>query len=378
MKPPQRPITEFVEFPMPDGSRGRTSWTVKPGTKDSGAKLIVEYVNEKGERVVQEYSHPLEFQKEWGSRTRFVDPDPQNPHYQDLRKDIDEWLAARRREQGGFEEVDGVAFDEGSSMAKSAKGGASAADKAKIAQAEKHLKGVQNDIVEEKQLQDEYNAILEKITEGVKRGQPYDFSALSEHEQDVISAVLDNVNPEKLPLRELRVMQHKPKYYPRDKLAIDLPSPLEQRLNRLYDIEARAIEALRDANIPLYDKLRAASPSQKARDDILKRARGSDEVSGQMPPSGLLDVDHIVPLNEIKDMPGFKDLDWRDQVFIINMKENLRAVDMSLNRSRGDKSWDDPSWGRRGEYTRAALDAIIAEEAKIRAILQSEINRRRI
>ncbi|MBI5877237.1 MAG: hypothetical protein HZB53_06280 [Chloroflexi bacterium] len=121
-QPAQRPLTEFVEFPLPDGSRGRTAWTVVPAGEHTDARIIVEYVNAKGERVRQEFSHPTEFAEEWGSRTRFVDPDPKNPQYQDLRRDIDEWL--RRNGHRDIAETDLVPDFGDSSMARSGRAAA--------------------------------------------------------------------------------------------------------------------------------------------------------------------------------------------------------------------------------------------------------------
>lgn len=107
---PRRPVTEFVEFPLPDGSRGRTAWTVTSDTGDGLPKIIVEYVNAKGERVKKEYIKYDDFEKEWSSRTRYVDPDSLD--YQDLRRDIEAYLRSLGHED--IVETD-MPFDYGSS-----------------------------------------------------------------------------------------------------------------------------------------------------------------------------------------------------------------------------------------------------------------------
>jgi hypothetical protein len=143
----------------------------------------------------------------------------------------------------------------------------------------------------------------------------------------------------------------------------------------LYNTQDRALLDLAESKRPLYEKLRSASPTERLRDRVNGKARGLDQVSGAAPPSGSLDVDHVVPLNRIKDMDGFRDLPWADQVAIVNYEPNMRAVDSSANRSRGDKRWSDV-WSGRNQYSPESLRNIIAEEARLELELQKEINRR--
>lgn len=89
----RHPITEFIEYPLPDGRRGRTAYTVTPSTPDTPPKITVEYIDADGQRVTLEYDHPLLFEKEHGSRSRFLFPSEEAS----IRADVDEWLRSRRK-----------------------------------------------------------------------------------------------------------------------------------------------------------------------------------------------------------------------------------------------------------------------------------------
>ncbi len=155
----------------------------------------------------------------------------------------------------------------------------------------------------------------------------------------------------------------------------ELESEADILLRESREAEERAIEALRRSTQPLYDRLRAASPSASVRETVLRRAGGQDQFLRAAPPSGALDVDHIVPLSEIARMDGFARLDWKDQVEIANALENLRAVDRSANRSRQALSWGD-EWAGRSIYTPEALRLAQRTEEEARAAIQRMIRQR--
>ncbi len=133
----------------------------------------------------------------------------------------------------------------------------------------------------------------------------------------------------------------------------------------------KAEEDLRNSNLSLYDKVRAATPRTKAAENALKRAAGVDEISGT--PSSKLQVDHLVPVKEIVNMPGFDKLSWEDQISIVDMSENLKAMDGSANASKGAYSWEE--WPNAKEYypDLNLRNKMIAEEARIRAKIQKAI-----
>lgn len=89
----QRPHTEFIEHRLPDGGRTYTAYTGHPD-----GSLSVEFQRPDGTRHTQRYSTLADYQAQWGSRTRAVAPDPANPEYRDLMRDIDEFYSGRRSE----------------------------------------------------------------------------------------------------------------------------------------------------------------------------------------------------------------------------------------------------------------------------------------
>jgi hypothetical protein len=63
-----------------------------------------------------------------------------------------------------------------------------------------------------------------------------------------------------------------------------------------------------------------------------------DYVTGQLHPMSELHVDHVVSVNEIFEMEGFGRLSIDDQLQILDMPENLRFLEESLNESKKDAS----------------------------------------
>jgi hypothetical protein len=135
---------------------------------------------------------------------------------------------------------------------------------------------------------------------------------------------------------------------------------LAREIRRNAEQDARLVEQLRQESIPLYDKMRAASPNSTAMRSVLGGARGLDFATGLPPRTASLDVDHIIPLRELVFMPGFKDLSFDSQLAIVNDVSNLRAIDSAANRSRSDWSWS--------EWPQAANHYGDGELAKMRTL----------
>jgi hypothetical protein len=119
--------------------------------------------------------------------------------------------------------------------------------------------------------------------------------------------------------------------------------------------------------------MRIASPSHKARSLVRAEARGLDAVTGLPPRSGgALEVDHIVTLDEIVQMPGFDKLRPDRQLEIVNDVRNLRAVDELANSSRKNRSW--AAWPQALiYYDTVALAKMRALEDELRAYLTGRI-----
>jgi hypothetical protein len=137
------------------------------------------------------------------------------------------------------------------------------------------------------------------------------------------------------------------------------------------EVEERLVEQLIREGRPLYDVMRAASPSSVVRSKVRSSARGLDAVTGVAPRSGNLQVDHVVPVRTIVDLPGFDKLRYDDQLAIVNDVTNLRAVDAIANGSRNDRSWS--------EWPQARLfydDVALAEMRRLEAELEVYLTER--
>ena len=201
--------------------------------------------------------------------------------------------------------------------------------------------------------------IIRKLQQNAVPGQTrINLDALNAEEREVLEQVFPDHDLETLTLREVVAGRGIP--------GADLA--------KLYAAEEAALDDLADASLPLYERMRARTPSGRARDVVLGRGN-VDEFSRLPPPSGSLDVDHVYPLRRIVDMPGFAQLDIKAQREIINDPQILRGVDSSMNRSRGDRLWSE-AWPGRSQYDAAALARAEADEARVIAYLQEQIRAR--
>lgn len=86
----------------------------------------------------------------------------------------------------------------------------------------------------------------------------------------------------------------------------------------------------------LYNELRKVSPdnaAKKAVNDV--EGKKVDPVYGYE--VDVLEADHIVPLKEIVEMPGFDQLSFEDQKAIANLRENFMGLGKRTNASKGAK-----------------------------------------
>jgi hypothetical protein len=126
------------------------------------------------------------------------------------------------------------------------------------------------------------------------------------------------------------------------------------------DAEKELIKQLYREGRPLYEIMRAASPSSASRAAVGRASSGLDAVTGLRPRTGTLDVDHVLSLNEIVRMNGFEKLRPDRQLEVVNDLKILRAVDSSANASRGARSWS--------QWEQAAIHYDPAGIARMRAL----------
>jgi hypothetical protein len=110
--------------------------------------------------------------------------------------------------------------------------------------------------------------------------------------------------------------------------------------------------------------------SDAARRDAIEESQGLDMISGKRP--AVLSVDHIVPVDEIVQMEGWKELTPDQQHQVLNNKQNLIAMDRDLNSSKGARSWTNWAAGRRA-YGDAAADRMVQREQTNRGMLRRQI-----
>jgi hypothetical protein len=146
------------------------------------------------------------------------------------------------------------------------------------------------------------------------------------------------------------------------------------QIERAEGLLAQAEKDAAQANVTLYDRLRAAAPSDSARERALKGIT-MDQVGPLKTNAGPLSVDHIVSVREISDMEGFAELPWKDQKAIVDMKENLVPMDKYANSSKGDRTWK--SWSQASNYyEKSTIDAMIKREVDVRSAILAEIQKR--
>jgi hypothetical protein len=127
------------------------------------------------------------------------------------------------------------------------------------------------------------------------------------------------------------------------------------------------------AELTLYDRLRAAAPSVAARERALKNVVADQVGVLKTKPTGKLQADHVVSVREIADMDGFAELTWKQQKTIVDMKQNLVAMDSSANASKGDRSWR--AWKSAAHfYEQPAIDKMLVEEARVRKLIRDAID----
>jgi len=157
------------------------------------------------------------------------------------------------------------------------------------------------------------------------------------------------------------------------------PSPQERaelanEAKKAIEMELRLQKELSELEITSYQKARAYSYSDAAANEVVRRARGLDELSGKKlnDPS----IDHIISVDRMVSLEGWSDLSWENQKFMLSRTYNLVMMEKSLNSSKGNKrfaNWDE---GRRA-YGDKVWDRMVKKENELERLIQTEINARR-
>lgn len=84
-----RPVTEFIDFPLPGGGRGRSVYRATPT-----GEVTVEFVRPDGTRVNRSFASVDAYQRAYGSRTTYVDPS--SPEYRWIVEDLHDSYGGER------------------------------------------------------------------------------------------------------------------------------------------------------------------------------------------------------------------------------------------------------------------------------------------
>jgi hypothetical protein len=148
-------------------------------------------------------------------------------------------------------------------------------------------------------------------------------------------------------------------------------------IGKIAEAEKKLAETEKEAakaQLTLYDRLRIAAPGGEARERALKGFT-TDQIGALKKKPTHLQADHIVSVREISDMEGFANLPWKDQLAIVDMRENLIAMEAAANASKGDRAWR--VWRQASSfYESSAIEMMIKREAQVRALIESNIKDR--
>jgi hypothetical protein len=159
--------------------------------------------------------------------------------------------------------------------------------------------------------------------------------------------------------------------------------PVGGKIREAEHTLAQVEEAARKAELTLYDRVRRATPSAATREKTAnlwkaeKARRGIvgdavDQVGALKTKAGRLEADHIVCVREIVELDGFKDLPWKQQKAIVDMRENMIAMDEFANASKNDVAWQ--FWKGAGRFYDDAVIAVMrTREAAVRDLIKKAI-----
>jgi len=136
---------------------------------------------------------------------------------------------------------------------------------------------------------------------------------------------------------------------------------------------------LPEASAPLspnqYEALRRQTPNQEVRDMVNPDGPKVDPVYGYS--VDRFEADHIVPMKELVEMPGFTDLSAAKQVEVLNLPENFSGLGKSSNASKGASSWADwPGHSELGPVPPDVRAAMVQRDQQARVALQRAITER--
>lgn len=124
-----------------------------------------------------------------------------------------------------------------------------------------------------------------------------------------------------------------------------------------------------------YSSLRKKTPNNDIRKMVNPEGIKIDPVYGYV--TDVLEADHIVPMKEIVDMPGFSQLSREQQIEVLNLKDNFIGLGKPTNASKGAKNWSDwQGHSKLGEIPSDVRSRMLELDATAREALMKAIEER--
>ncbi|MEG9436338.1 DUF4157 domain-containing protein [Edaphobacter sp. HDX4] len=147
------------------------------------------------------------------------------------------------------------------------------------------------------------------------------------------------------------------------------------RLGRALYLACRLFSVLENVRKDVFQSAAKANIQTKKIEFI-------DQISGKVTRDPT--VEHIVSVDEISEMAGFKELGEFErtgelsdaQKEVLSTRANLMIMDRGLNSSKGNQSWATWKFGR-DFYGAARADEMLAQERKLKVDIQKDIENRR-
>ena len=93
------PVTEFIDYPLPNGRRGLVAYTAEPD-----GRITIKFDKADGSRITREFKDPDDYKRHWGERTTYIDPG--SPEYKWRMRDVADDYATRRPGTGHREAME--------------------------------------------------------------------------------------------------------------------------------------------------------------------------------------------------------------------------------------------------------------------------------
>lgn len=206
-----------------------------------------------------------------------------------------------------------------------------------------------------------------RVAPGARKGR-FNAALLTDEERAVLDELAPTGHAADLTVRDL------------EKLATRKVEHLHE-YKVLVEAEAQLIAKIAREARPLGEKIRALL-KRTTKDQVKSESRGLDFISQASPrPGDTLSVEHIVPVREMSELPGIRELADRDPDALIefaNLRRNLVPMSHAANITRQDTRYAELLFSKYEKYgyTVKRLEFMSKEEIEVRQYLVNWIAER--